>query len=124
MKKYLLLLCLGLVVPALDAQTCTNMTNMVSGNVRVGTDGFVIAHLTNNSNQTVLVSYAFKVNGRLTAPMQEKPRFGRVRQSAAKARDCGRPAQTRPPQRSIGGQFCSLTATQTSGVATTVVPPS
>jgi hypothetical protein len=39
------------------------MTPSVQGTVKVGTDGWVIGYLTNNSDQTLYVSYTFKQNG-------------------------------------------------------------
>jgi hypothetical protein len=43
--------------------SCTDMTGSVQGSVKIGTDGWVIGYLTNNSNQTLYVSYTFKQNG-------------------------------------------------------------
>jgi len=43
--------------------SCTDMTGSVQGSVKIGTDGWVIGYLTNNSNQTLFVSYTFKQNG-------------------------------------------------------------
>jgi hypothetical protein len=45
------------------AQSCTNMTGSVQGKVRVGSDGWVIGTLVNNSGQAVHVFYTFKQNG-------------------------------------------------------------
>jgi hypothetical protein len=39
------------------------MTGSVQGTVKVGSDGWVSGYLTNNSNQTLYVSYTFKQNG-------------------------------------------------------------
>jgi len=39
------------------------MTSWVKGTVKVGSDGWVIGYLTNNSNQPLYVSYTFKQNG-------------------------------------------------------------
>jgi len=43
--------------------SCTDMTGSVQGSVKVGSDGWVSGYLTNNSNQTLFVSYTFKQNG-------------------------------------------------------------
>lgn len=43
--------------------SCTDMTGSVQGSVKVGTDGWVIGYLTNNSAETLYVSYTFKQNG-------------------------------------------------------------
>jgi hypothetical protein len=43
--------------------SCTDMTGSVQGTVKVGSDGWVSGYLTNNSNQTLYVSYTFKQNG-------------------------------------------------------------
>ena len=43
--------------------SCTDMTGSVQGTVKVGSDGWVSGYLTNNSNQTLFVSYTFKQNG-------------------------------------------------------------
>jgi TPR repeat protein len=42
---------------------CTDMTGLVKGTVKIGSDGFVIGYLTNNSNQTLYIAYTFKQNG-------------------------------------------------------------
>jgi hypothetical protein len=43
--------------------SCTDMTGSVQGSVKIGTDGWVIGYLTNNSTETLYVSYTFKQNG-------------------------------------------------------------
>jgi hypothetical protein len=43
--------------------SCTDMTGSVQGSVKIGTDGWVIGYLTNNSTETLFVSYTFKQNG-------------------------------------------------------------
>jgi hypothetical protein len=43
--------------------SCTDMTRSVQGTVKVGSDGWVIGYLTNNSTETLYVSYTFKQNG-------------------------------------------------------------
>jgi hypothetical protein len=43
--------------------SCTDMTASVKGSVKVGSDGWVIGYLTNNSTEAVYVSYTFKQNG-------------------------------------------------------------
>jgi hypothetical protein len=43
--------------------SCTDMTGSVQGTVKIGSDGWVSGYLTNNSNQTLYVSYTFKQNG-------------------------------------------------------------
>ena len=43
--------------------SCTDMTASVQGTVKIGSDGWVSGYLTNNSNQTLYVSYTFKQNG-------------------------------------------------------------
>ena len=43
--------------------SCTDMTGLVQGTVRVGSDGWVSGYLTNNSNQALYVSYTFKQKG-------------------------------------------------------------
>jgi hypothetical protein len=43
--------------------SCTDMTGSVQGTVKIGSDGWVSGYLTNNSNQTLFVSYTFKQNG-------------------------------------------------------------
>lgn len=49
--------------PSVAHAQCTNMTSWVRGSVKVGSDGWVIGHFTNNSSQTLYVMYAFKKNG-------------------------------------------------------------
>jgi hypothetical protein len=43
--------------------SCVDMSTMVQGTVEVGTDGWVIGHLTNNSQDTLWVNYTFALNG-------------------------------------------------------------
>jgi hypothetical protein len=43
--------------------SCTDMTGSVQGKAEIGSDGWVSGYLTNNSNQTLYVSYTFKQNG-------------------------------------------------------------
>jgi hypothetical protein len=43
--------------------SCTDMTGSVQGSVKIGSDGWVIGYLTNNSTETLYVSYTFKQNG-------------------------------------------------------------
>jgi len=43
---------------------CTDATKYVTSTVKVGSDGFVIGHLTNNSNETLYVSYTFARGGK------------------------------------------------------------
>jgi hypothetical protein len=49
--------------PAAGLAQCADMTGSVRGSVRVGSDGWVIGTLTNNSNETLYVFYTFKRNG-------------------------------------------------------------
>jgi hypothetical protein len=42
---------------------CTDMTGSVQGTVKVGSDGWVIGYLTNNSTEALYVFYTFKQNG-------------------------------------------------------------
>lgn len=66
MKKFLILLVCTLTIGAAASNggPCTDATKYVTATVKVGSDGFVIGHLTNNSNQTLYVSYTFARGGK------------------------------------------------------------
>lgn len=54
---------MGSAISAVASQDCTNMDKWVSGTVKVASDGFVVGHLSNNSNQILYVSYTFAQGG-------------------------------------------------------------
>jgi hypothetical protein len=54
----------GAGVVAHPPDKCTYATQYVTGTAKVGSDGFIVGNLTNNSNQTLYVSYTFARGGK------------------------------------------------------------
>ncbi|HKV26080.1 MAG TPA: tetratricopeptide repeat protein [Candidatus Acidoferrum sp.] len=54
--------------PKANSGGCTNANSFVSARVKVASDGFVVGFLTNNSNQTLYVTYTFGRGGKPYGP--------------------------------------------------------